>query len=247
MLKRRLSAAIGALLAATLGGVLLRGYVMGADDRAMAGMATAEVLVATAFIPEGTSTEALGKLVALKTLPVKAITEGTLRGLDSVPGRISTVDLQPGEQLIGARFVDPATLKDPSEISIPPGMQLLSISIERPRMLGGVLTPGATVGVLMSLAKEGEQSAETHFILHKVLVTKVGEGGSTVPTEGDGPSAEPEASPPSDSVVVTFALTASEAEKIIFGAEHGRLWLSLEPNDATTSGTKIVTPGNVYR
>lgn len=241
MLKRRLIAALAALLVAAVGGVLLVTYVSSADDRAMAGMQTADVLVATTVIPVGTAGDSLAKLVVLKSLPVKALAEGTLTSLDTIAGLVSTVDLQPGEQLLGSRFADPATLDDPAEVKIPAGMQQLSISMERPRMLGNALTPGATVGVFVSLAKEGTQPAQTHLVLHKVLVTQVGEGQPTVPAE-DG-----KAVPAADSVVVTFALVAADAEKVVFGAEHGRLWLTLEPTDATTSGTGVVTAGNVYR
>jgi pilus assembly protein CpaB len=243
MMKRRLLTAVAALLLAGVGAVLLLGYVRAADDRAMAGMQTTKVLVVTAFIPEGTPAEALVTLVMLKTLPAKAVAAGTLTDLTSIVGRVSTVDLLPGEQLMGSRFIDPATLEDPGVIKVPKGMQQLSVAMERPRMLGGLLTPGATVGVFVSLAKDGDLPPQTHLVLHKVLVTQVGEAD---PPVGD---AEPEAKAgvPSDTVVVTFAVKARDAEKIVFGGEHGRLWLSLEPSDARTKGTQVVTPENVFK
>jgi pilus assembly protein CpaB len=73
-----------------------------------------------------------------------------------------------------------------------------------------------------------------------VLVTNVG-GDLPPPPSGS----EDQPSEPGDMVSVTFALSAADAEKLVFGAEHGRLWLSLEPADADTSGTRIVTPKNV--
>ena len=36
------------------------------------------------------------------------------------------------------------------------------------------------------------------------------------------------------------------AETVVFGAEHGTLWLSLESAGATTSGTRVVQPDTVY-
>jgi pilus assembly protein CpaB len=238
-MKRRLLAALVALLMAGVGAVLLTTYVRGADNRAMAGMQTANVLVVTSMIAKGTSADALDPFVTMKTLPVKAIATGTLTSLSPIVGQISTVDLQPGEQLLGSRFVDPATLEDPGAVKIPPGLIQLSVAMERPRMLGSLLTPGATVGVFVSLIKDGDQPAQTHLVLHKVLVTKVGED---VALEGD---AKP--GTPTDTVVVTFAVKAGDAEKIVFGAEHGRLWLSLEPSDAGTSGTQVLTPANVFK
>ena len=240
-MKRRLFAAIAALVLAGLGAVLLTSYVRGADDRAMAGMQTAKVLVVTTMIPKGTSADALDTLVTIKTLPVKAVATGTLTALSSIVGQVSTVDLQPGEQLLSSRFVDPATLVDPAEVKVPRGMQQLSVSLERPQMLGSLLVPGSTVGVFVSLPKDGDQVAQTHLILHRVLVTKVGEDKPPV-AEGEVAEAEP----PAETVLVTFAVKAGDAEKIVFGREHGRLWLSLETADSKTSGTEVITPGNVY-
>jgi len=242
MLKRRILAAFLALVLAGTGAVLLLGYVKGADRRAMAGMETANVLVVTALIPNGTSADALTKLVAMQVLPAKAVAAGTLSSLATIAGQVATTDLQPGEQLFASRFADPASLADADKIEIPKGMQQLSVSLERPRMLGAMLTPGAKVGVFVSLPRDGEQPPLTHLVLHQVLVTKIGGDLPAPPSEGEG-----EATEPADMVSVTFALTAADAEKLVFGAEHGRLWLSLEPSDAKTSGTRVVTPANVNK
>jgi len=242
MLKRRLVAAVAALLLAGAGAVLLTSYVGGADRRAMAGMETAQVLVVTSVIAKDTSAEALGKRVSVQTLPARAIAAGAVTSLTEISGQVSTVELQPGEQLLLVRFVDPATLKKSGEFTIPAGMQQVSVAMERPRMVGSLLTPGTTAGLFLSLPKDGDQPAQTHLLLNKVLVTKVGED---VPATADGEEAE--APDPASSVVVTFAVNASDAEKIVFGAEHGRLYLSLEPSDAATSGTRVVTGENVYR
>jgi pilus assembly protein CpaB len=47
--------------------------------------------------------------------------------------------------------------------------------------------------------------------------------------------------------MVTLALTAPSAEKVVFGAEHGKIWLSLEPANASVAGTRVVTEKNIYR
>jgi pilus assembly protein CpaB len=242
MLKRRLVAAVLALVLAGAGAVLLMGYVKGADRRAMAGMETANVLVVSALIPKGTAADALTKLVATEVLPAKAVAAGTVSSLAAIAGLVATTDLQPGEQLFASRFVDPATLTDTDAIEIPAGMQQVSVPMERPRMLGAMLSPGATVGVFVSLPRDGEQAPLTHLVLHQVLVTSVGGDLPALPSDG-----EDQASEPADMVSVTFALSAPDAEKLVFGAEHGRLWLSLEPADATTSGTRVVTAGNVNK
>jgi pilus assembly protein CpaB len=41
-------------------------------------------------------------------------------------------------------------------------------------------------------------------------------------------------------------VSAAQAEAVVFGAEHGTLWLTLEPKDARTGGTDVITPDNIY-
>ncbi len=211
----------------------------------MAGMETVQVLVVEKPVPRGTPGEKLTGLVRMKTLPAKAVAPGSVSSLTPIRGRVATTDLVPGEQLLASRFVDPAVLADPNAIKVPKGMQELSLALESQRVLGGDLKPGATVGVFVSLAKEDRRPAQTHLVLHKVLVTKVQHGTSAQQQEGGGPANG--TGPPGGSLMVTLAVTAPNAEKIVFGAEHGKIWLSLEPADAAITGTRVVTEKSVYK
>jgi pilus assembly protein CpaB len=51
---------------------------------------------------------------------------------------------------------------------------------------------------------------------------------------------------PTTSLLVTLALSAADAEKIVFAAEFGSIWLSHEPSTADESGTDIVDGTKVY-
>jgi len=246
MVIRRLIAAIAAMLLAGLGAVLLLSYVGKADQRAMAGMETVRVLVVEKRVAEGTPAEKLTGLVTARTLPLKAVAPGALSSVEPISGRVATTDLQPGEQLLASRFVDPATLVDPNEVNVPKGMQQVSIALESQRILGGDLEPGATVGVFVSLAKEDERPAQTKLVLHKVLVSKV-QGGTTSDQSDDKAASENSAPLPQGTFLVTLALTAPNAERLVFGAEHGKIWLSLEPANATLAGTRVVTEKSVYK
>src|SRR5919112_1077893 len=163
MVIRRLIAALAALLLAGVGAALLLGYVGAADRRAMAGMQTVPVLVVVKPVAKGTPAEKLTGLVTKKSLPVKAVAPGTVSELKPISGRVTTTDLQPGEQVLASRFVDPALLVNPNEVKIPKGMQQLSLALESQRILGGELTAGATVGVFVSLPKEDARPAQTHL------------------------------------------------------------------------------------
>ena len=159
-----------------------------------------------------------------------------MSSLSAISGRVATTDLQPGEQVLASRFADPASLLDPDTVKIPAGLQQLSVSLDQQRVVGGHLTAGAAVGVFLSVPKDGEDPAQTHLVLNKVLVTKVDGGSSTPVPEGDDAPATTPGSP----VMVTLAVNARDAETLVYGAEHGTLWLSLEPADAVVSGTRVV-------
>jgi pilus assembly protein CpaB len=246
MVVRRLVAALAAMLLAGVGAVLLLGYVGTADRRAMAGMETVRVLVVEKPVAEGTPGEKLTGLVTAKTLPVKAVAPGTLSSLEPIRGRVATTDLVPGEQLLASRFIDPALLADPNEVKIPKGMQEVSLALESQRVLGGELKPGATVGVFISLAKEDERPAQTNLALHKVLVTNVERGAGPAQSD-EGAESDNTTGLPAGSLMVTLAMTAPNAEKLVFGAEHGKIWLSLEPANAAVAGTRVVTEKSVYK
>jgi pilus assembly protein CpaB len=47
--------------------------------------------------------------------------------------------------------------------------------------------------------------------------------------------------PPVGNLFVTLALDGPSVERVVFGAEHGRLWLAAQPADAAEGGTKVQT------
>jgi pilus assembly protein CpaB len=92
----------------------------------------------------------------------------------------------------------------------------------------GVSCPQVTAGV-------------THLTIHKVLVTKCGWERHV---RGNDKSAGPAVDA---SLLVTLATTAANAERIVYAAEHGSIWLSSEPADAVVTGTRPITDQNLYR
>jgi pilus assembly protein CpaB len=244
-MRRRLLAALAALILLLAGAVVLVAYVRGADARALAGTRTVEVLVADQPIPAGTPGKEVAGLVRTEVLPEKAALPDRVTDLADLAGLSATVDLEPGEQLLSSRFAAPESLRAPGTVAVPTGEQELSVMLEPQRAVGGRLAAGDTVGVYISLTYQ-DGTKKTHAVLHHVLVTQV--QGAPTPPEGESgdPATASSGSAPTSSLMVTLAVTASEAEAVVFGVEHGTLWLSLEPEDATTSGTEVITEGNIY-
>jgi pilus assembly protein CpaB len=239
-LRRRLLAALAALVLAALGAVVLLAYVRGADDRALAGLQTVDVLVVDRLVPEGTPGEELAELVRTERLPARAAVPGAVTDLDELAGRVATVDLQPGEQLLAARFAAPEDLSVPGTVAPPEGAAEVSLLLEPQRAVGGRLAAGDTVGVHVSL------DGQTDVVLSRVLVTQV-QGAPVAVADGEGTdTASSGGAAPSASLMVTLGLRPEAAEAVVFGMEHGTVWLSLEPEGVDTSGTEVLTPANVY-
>ncbi|WP_100497501.1 Flp pilus assembly protein CpaB [Geodermatophilus chilensis] len=239
-MRRRLIAALAALVLAATGAVVLLAYVRGADARALAGVQTVDVLVVDRPVAEGTPGEDLAELVRTERLPAKAAVPGVVTDLGELAGQVATVDLQPGEQLLAARFAAPDDLTVPGTVAAPEGAAEVSILLEPQRAVGGRLAAGDTVGVHVSL------DGRTHVLLSRVLVTQV-QGAPVAVADGEGTdTASSGGAAPSASLMVTLGLRPEQAEAVVFGMEHGTVWLSLEPEGVDTGGTEVLTPENVY-
>lgn len=58
-MKARLLSAVAALILAVIGGVLVTSYVQSADQRALAGTATGQILIVVTPVPAGTPVDKL--------------------------------------------------------------------------------------------------------------------------------------------------------------------------------------------
>jgi pilus assembly protein CpaB len=183
--KRRVLGLVGALLLALVGIGVLVGYVNGAEDRALAGQQTVEVLVAAEPIEAGTPAGELDGRIEFEKIPAKVRAEGAVTSLDQLGERVTSIDLLPGDQLVKARFVDQNEGGAGSTIGGGGDAEMLqtTIALEPERALGGLVKPGDTVGIVASIPDVG-----THLTLHAVRVTNVqlepGSGGS--PAEEGG-------------------------------------------------------------
>lgn len=244
-MKRRIVAASVAIVVALVSGVLLLNYVAGADQRAMAGMQTRKVLVVTAHVAEGTAASQLGDLVALRELPAKAIAQDAVSDLSKLAGQVANTDLEPGEQVLSTRFSDPAALRKTSAVEVPKGFSEVSVLLEPQRVVGSNLSIGDRVGVIISVG-DNAKDAQTHLTLNQVLVTNIQGVTASEATaqqssgtqQTGGASTKPV---PEDSLMVTLAVSANDAEQVVFAAEYGTIWLTLENKASTNTGTRIVT------
>jgi pilus assembly protein CpaB len=241
--RRRLLAAFAALVLLVVGTLVLLAYVRGADARALAGTRTVEVLVVDQPVPAGTTGDEMAPFVTTKTMPAMAALDGRVTDLSDLTGRVATVDLQLGEQLLDSRFVRPDDLQALGTVTVPDGLQEISVLLEPQRVVGARLSAGDAVGVYLSQVLP-DGTGQTSSVLHQVLVTQV--QGAPAPVDPAADAETVTAVAPVESLIVTLALTAKDAETVVFGMEHGTLWLSLETDGDETAGTRVIDPNTIY-
>jgi Flp pilus assembly protein CpaB len=251
-MKTRIIGAVVALVLAIIGTFILVTYVRGADARAAAGAEFVDVYVVNESVPKGTNGQEIGEYVTATELPAISVSEDRVTDLADLEGLVSSAELLPGEQLVSARFVDPAVLAASGDVPVPDGMQEVTVALEVQRVVGGVVRPGSTVGFVVTNELEPAVTADgalttipaTRFVLHKVLVTRVQAGSSFVPEDAEASATAVQ------TIMVTFALTTPNVEKVVWAREMQEndaagVWLTLEPPTADESGSQLVTPDNI--
>lgn len=246
-MKTRLLGGIVALVLAVVGTLLLVSYVQGSEARAQADLQPIDVLVVEKQIPQGSALDQIKSAVRLTSLPSASVPNGALKSLDGLEGKVASADLVPGEPLLGVRLVDPTSLAAPGSVPVPAGMQEISVQLEAQRVVGGRLAAGDTVGVVALFSDEAA-GGTAQQIFHKVLVTSVQRAAAQNSAGNQGASTEQANTQlPTGQLLVTFARNDTDAQKIAFAAEFGKLWLTKEPASATESAASIIKKAELIK
>jgi pilus assembly protein CpaB len=254
-LKSRLLGGIAALILAVVGAILLFVYVQGAANRAQAGLEPVNVLVVQELVPAGTKTSDLGSRVRSVALPKSAVPEGALENLNQKEGTVTAVDLQPGEQLLSGRLIDPRELV-PGTVPVPDGLEEVTFLLAPERILGGRIEAGDTVTVYSSFESTDAMPADatvppevkgwkqsTGLLFHDVLITAVQKAAADTK---NSTGSETEVEMPNGSAFITVARSDADAAKMVYGAEFGTLWLSKQSPTTTKSDPPVTTFGGLY-
>jgi pilus assembly protein CpaB len=199
-------------------------------------------------------------LVKTIEVPARLRADGAIDDVYDVRRRVADVDILEGEQLVRERFVTPRTA---SRAEGADGKIEVTLKLEPERALGGNIKPGDTVAVLLSfkpfdveypgVSKEQRDLLpkkipnQTYMKLHRVPVTNVQLERKQAAPSSDGEDEDAPALGPAGKILVTLALEPHAAERVVFTAEFGKVWLGGQPDDAPTGPTQITERGNVYR
>jgi len=248
----RIISTIAAVVFAAVAGVLVWQYLTGADSRAEKKKDLVSVLVAKQKIARGTvfDTVLADKLYTESQLPRDAVPPGQIEPaadkdlLTVYTGKVAATDIYPGTPLVNEEFVQSSQLVSTVAGAIPKGSQAITVSLDSTHAVGGFVTPGDTVSMLVTLTVKDESSAggagvhTTAYLLPGLKVLAVG-SSTVLPTQsnattaaatsdGSTPTTQPQNQPPS---LITLQVTPRQAEQIVQGQAEGSLYLSLNPPD----------------
>ncbi len=271
-MSRRAIGLLVAVVLALIGTVALVAFVAGAEERALEGEQLVEVYVVTEPILGGTAADEIEELVVVEEVPVKVRPTDAVDSLAALRGKVAAVDLQPGEQLIESRFVEVSEFTSREiGVQVPEDMIEVTVALEPERAIGGLVEPGQTVSVFASFDPfelttflveidgeeivvppaagqeiDAETPNSTDLILHKILVTAVQEQQGTRAIGADDEEADRLTTAPSERILVTLAVPPSEAERVVFTAEFGHIWLGIERETVSDEVDSIKTRANIY-
>jgi pilus assembly protein CpaB len=234
---RRTLLLVAALVIAALGttGVFL--YVNGVDERAQADYDLVEVLVATAPINAGTSVEEAADAGAfdLRQYLRKSV-EGlpALSDTAAIEGQVALVPIAAGEPILESQFGE---ANQTGALPIPEEKMAVSVELSDPARVAGFAVPGSRVAIFLTTSSDAGADS-TRLLLNDIEVIATGE---TTIAPADAANQPTEDLP---TALLTLAVNQAEAQKIVYGSQHGQMHFGLLREDSVVSETDPGTSSN---
>ncbi len=220
---------------AVIGTYLLVNYVQGADERALEGEETVEVLVVTEPVARGTAAEEIEDSVETVLVPAKLQTPGSVGDLSALAGTYTSINLVPGEQILSTRFVSAQDLLALNEFPLPDGLLEVTLSLSPERALGGALRPGDAVAVIASFNPFSLTDEESVGV---VTESTVNEDGTIVETVVEPETASVVISTPTSTHLIIH-------QALVTNIQVERLPTPIDEETAQQSGVALAPTGNL--
>ena len=247
-MQSRVLAVLIAVVLALVATAALVVYINGADRRAIADQEPVRILVASENIKAGTSAEdaLTRKLIEEKEVPRRSAVAGGFRNVRQLEGKVATVDIMRGEQLLPGRWLGAEQVEGRGLLPIPDDHQALSIGLDLTRQVAGFVTPGDKVGILVTAPRPPDGAITTRFLLQNVRVLAVGTTALTTSTAQSGGRVN-QGKGSQTLTAITLAVKKGFVENVVHAAEEGNIYLTLMPRNAQPAdrSPEGVTDGNV--
>lgn len=194
--------------------------------RASSRIATQNVVVAAADIPEG---QALTQVdLAVVQLPIAAVPAGSYGAPTDVVGRVSRIPIFKGEAIVPGRLAPEGTAGG-LEVKILPGKRAMSVRIDDVAGLSGMVQPNSRVDVMLTTRDAVAGGQISKLFMSNMRVLSV---GAQVTRGEDGR--------PINAPTATLEVTPEEAERLALATREGSIQLVLrgygDPDSIKTTG-----------
>jgi pilus assembly protein CpaB len=251
---RRVLILVIATALAGLTAFLTFNYANAADERAFKGAELVEVFMVKQDIPKGLPGERaldegyIGKeSIPRKFFPAKAITNP-----QRLRGQVALAGLSAGVPVVEGNFVEPRVAQESFAQRLGKDQQAVTLSVSDVQAVARLVVPGDRVNLMLTMDKEGApvggSTKETRFVIQNVQVLAVGNSTALQPGESTG---EPQplaagVAKTADSGLMTFAVPAIDAERVVHASQVGSIHLTLVPPDFTPAPVAPVNNGNLF-
>jgi len=243
-MRTKVAILIVALVLGGLAAVLAANYLGDARSTIEAESEPIEVLIANEDIPRGLSAEELlaEKLITLQEVPRRFVAAGAISSEKALEGRVLADPLSAGEQVTDGRFELPSTAG--LAYSIPGEFVGLSIPVDEVQGVSGLVKPGDHVTLYVTFDEDQNSGtpAITKMLVADTKVLAVGAALNAEPAtetkeEDSGgalsTSRNEDTEADLNARTMTLAVSASDAERIVFAEEQGTVWCALLPATVT--------------
>jgi pilus assembly protein CpaB len=179
-------------------------------------------------------------MVATVKIKEEDATPGALEDEFEAIGKVATFPLKAGEVLTKAKVAD----KEAGPF-VKEGMRAITIKIDPVGLVGGAVTPGSLVDVLVNVKFNDKMLTKT--ILQNISVLAVGGNTSAPASDSRNASGATQSSPPpaAGAGSITLAVTPSQAEMLAIANSEGTFHLTLrnekDMQTAAVNGSTVNT------
>jgi pilus assembly protein CpaB len=238
-----------ALILATLATAGVFMYARGVQEEAKTGGEQVSVIVSKVDIPASSDLNQLIKDGDFRVIeiPKSAEVGDAITSVDQLTDKHNSVAILAGEQIPLARITGAVP---GGALQIPDGMEAVTVALDAPRGVAGVVNTGDQVVVYATFKNVPDSKAsasgvpaaqvtETVVLVPSARVLAVYRplAGSTFGSD----QASQEAGQVPASVHVTLALSPQDAQSFVFSQENGSVWFGLLPPKGTGSPLKPIS------
>ena len=257
---RRVLILVTAVALAGLTAFLTFHYANSADERAFKGAQLVEAYLVQKDIPKGfPGDKAIEEgYIAREKIPRKFFPARGITNAQGLKGQVALAPLAAGLPLVEGSFVEPRLAQESFAQRLEKGMQAVTLSISDVQGVARLVVPDDHVNLMLTTDKQVGPGAagaaavagekETQFVLQNVRVLAVGNSTALQPGEAAAQATDTAAGQAKtvDSGLMTFAVPALDAERVVNASETGSIHLTLVPRDYAPAPTPPVNHGNLF-